>query len=116
MLDISVRLLRLLSLLQVRRDWSGADLVGRLGVTNRTVRNDIERLRILGYAVHSGTGITGSGCVAFEVLDPPELRALLRELADRYAAAACEPARDRGPAPVVAAGSDEVMTGDPSGR
>jgi biotin operon repressor len=59
MLETSVRLLRLLSLLQVRRDWSGADLAGRLGVTTRTVRNDIERLRILGYEVHSSTGITG---------------------------------------------------------
>jgi predicted DNA-binding transcriptional regulator YafY len=59
MLDTSVRLLRLLSLLQTRRDWSGADLASRLGVTTRTVRNDIERLRILGYQVHSSTGITG---------------------------------------------------------
>src|SRR3954466_15725015 len=59
MLETSVRLLRLLSLLQVRRDWSGADLAGRLGVTTRTVRNDIERLRILGYQVDSSTGITG---------------------------------------------------------
>jgi biotin operon repressor len=42
-----------------RRDWSGADLASRLGVTTRTVRNDIERLRILGYEVHSSTGITG---------------------------------------------------------
>jgi predicted DNA-binding transcriptional regulator YafY len=59
MLETSVRLFQLLSLLQVRRDWSGADLAGRLGVTTRTVRNDIERLRILGYEVHSSTGITG---------------------------------------------------------
>jgi predicted DNA-binding transcriptional regulator YafY len=59
MLETSVRLLRLLALLQVRRDWCGADLASRLGVTTRTVRNDIERLRILGYQVHSSTGITG---------------------------------------------------------
>lgn len=59
MLETSVRLLRLLSLLQSRRDWSGADLAGRLGVTTRTVRNDIERLRTLGYTVHSGPGVTG---------------------------------------------------------
>ena len=32
MLATSVRLLRLLSLLQARRDWSGAELAGRLGV------------------------------------------------------------------------------------
>jgi predicted DNA-binding transcriptional regulator YafY len=56
MLETSVRLLRLLTLLQVRRDWSGADLAARLDVTTRTVRNDIERLRHLGYQVHSTTG------------------------------------------------------------
>lgn len=59
MLDTSVRLLRLLSLLQVRRDWSGAELSRRLEVTTRTVRNDVERLRILGYEVSSSTGVTG---------------------------------------------------------
>ena len=59
MLDTSVRLLRLLSLLQVRREWSGAELAGRLDVTTRTVRNDIERLRILGYQVNSTTGVAG---------------------------------------------------------
>ncbi|GII92468.1 helix-turn-helix transcriptional regulator [Sinosporangium siamense] len=59
MLETSVRLLRLLSLLMSRRDWSGADLADRLGVTTRTVRNDIERLRILGYQVHSSTGTAG---------------------------------------------------------
>ncbi len=59
MLDTSVRLLRLLSLLQSRRDWSGAELAERLEVTTRTVRNDIERLRLLGYAVQSRTGIAG---------------------------------------------------------
>ncbi len=58
-LDTSVRLLRLLSLLQARRDWSGAELARRLEVTTRTVRNDIERLRILGYEVHSTTGVAG---------------------------------------------------------
>ncbi|MBB5874446.1 putative DNA-binding transcriptional regulator YafY [Allocatelliglobosispora scoriae] len=59
MLDTSVRLLRLLSLLLTRRDWAGPDLADQLGVTTRTVRNDIERLRILGYQVHSSTGVTG---------------------------------------------------------
>ncbi|MEV0153404.1 YafY family protein [Micromonospora sp. NPDC050686] len=59
MLDTSVRLLRLLALLQSRRNWSGAELADRLEVTSRTVRNDVERLRILGYEIHSSTGITG---------------------------------------------------------
>ncbi len=73
MLDTSVRLLRLLSLLQVRRDWSGADLAARLDVTTRTVRNDIERLRLLGYEVHSSTGITGGYRLGAGSVMPPLL-------------------------------------------
>ncbi|MFI0369696.1 helix-turn-helix transcriptional regulator [Actinomadura sp. 1N219] len=59
MLETSVRLLRLLALLQARPVWSGAELAGRLEVTTRTVRNDVERLRILGYRVESATGTSG---------------------------------------------------------
>ncbi|GAA5037999.1 putative DNA-binding transcriptional regulator YafY [Thermocatellispora tengchongensis] len=59
MLETSVRLLRLLSLLQSRPEWPGPELAERLGVTTRTVRNDIERLRILGYRIHSTTGTAG---------------------------------------------------------
>ncbi|PZG02992.1 helix-turn-helix transcriptional regulator [Nonomuraea aridisoli] len=59
MLDTSARLLRLLSLLQSRRDWPGADLAERLGIGHRTVRRDIERLRALGYPVHSTPGVAG---------------------------------------------------------
>ncbi|MBL1099837.1 helix-turn-helix transcriptional regulator [Streptomyces coffeae] len=59
MLDTSARLLRLLSLLQAHREWSGADLADRLGVTPRTVRRDIDRLRELGYPVHSAPGTAG---------------------------------------------------------
>ena len=73
MLDTSVRLLRLLTLLQVRRDWSGADLAQRLGVTTRTVRNDVERLRILGYEVRSRTGIAGGYRLAAGSALPPLL-------------------------------------------
>lgn len=73
MLDTSVRLLRLLSLLQARRDWSGADLAERLEVTTRTVRNDIERLRLLGYEVHSSTGITGGYRLGAGSVMPPLL-------------------------------------------
>ncbi|WP_443063734.1 YafY family transcriptional regulator [Streptomyces sp. NBC_00659] len=60
MLETSARLLRLLSLLQAHREWSGADLAGRLGVTARTVRRDVERLRELGYPVNASPG-TGGG-------------------------------------------------------
>lgn len=55
----SARLLRLLSLLQGRRHWSGAELAERLGVTPRTVRQDVERLRGLGYPVDSQPGVGG---------------------------------------------------------
>ena len=59
MLETSARLLRLLSLLQTQRDWSGADLAGRLGVTVRTVRRDVDKLRGLGYPVHAVPGVAG---------------------------------------------------------
>ena len=59
MLETSARLLRLLSLLQIHRDWSGADLADRLGVTPRTVRRDVDKLRSLGYPVHATTGTAG---------------------------------------------------------
>ncbi|HUR02283.1 MAG TPA: YafY family protein [Nonomuraea sp.] len=59
MLDTSARLLRLLSLLQLRRDWPSADLAERLGVAARTVRRDVERLRSLGYPVRSTPGVSG---------------------------------------------------------
>jgi predicted DNA-binding transcriptional regulator YafY len=58
-LDTSARLLALLSLLQGRRDWSGAELAERLGVGPRTVRRDVERLRRLGYPVHGARGVAG---------------------------------------------------------
>ncbi|MER5769461.1 YafY family protein [Streptomyces sp. NPDC001985] len=60
MLDTSARLLRLLSLLQAHREWSGPDLARRLGVTARTVRRDVDRLRELGYPVNATPG-TGGG-------------------------------------------------------
>ncbi len=55
----SQRLLRLLSLLQTPRDWTGAELAQRLEVSPRTVRNDVERLRALGYPVHATRGSVG---------------------------------------------------------
>jgi predicted DNA-binding transcriptional regulator YafY len=55
----SARLLRLLSLLQTRRSWTGPELADRLAVSVRTVRRDVERLRSLGYPVHAAPGIVG---------------------------------------------------------
>ena len=50
------RVLSLLGLLQQRQVWTGPELAERLGVTPRTVRRDIERLRTLGYLVHASHG------------------------------------------------------------
>ncbi len=59
MLETSARLLRLLALLQSRRDWPGADLADELSVSQRTVRRDVDRLRELGYPVNATTGTFG---------------------------------------------------------
>ncbi|MFF0613683.1 helix-turn-helix transcriptional regulator [Nocardia tengchongensis] len=59
MLETSARLLRLLSLLQSRRDWTGAELAARLDVTGRTIRKDMDRLRELGYPVEARPGVDG---------------------------------------------------------
>ena len=57
--ETSGRLLRLLSLLQNQRDWTGGELAGRLGVSTRTIRTDVERLRRLGYPVRGTRGSEG---------------------------------------------------------
>ena len=59
MLETSARLLRLLSLLQTPRVWPGAELAERLGVSARTIRRDVDRLRYLGYTVHATAGTPG---------------------------------------------------------
>jgi predicted DNA-binding transcriptional regulator YafY len=59
MLETSARLLRLLSLLQARRDWTSTELAARLGITTRTIRSDVGRLRGLGYPVHARPGVAG---------------------------------------------------------
>ena len=51
------RLLEVLSLLQARPHWSGPELADHLGVTVRTVRRDVDRLRGLGYPVLADTGV-----------------------------------------------------------
>ncbi|MFI7068283.1 helix-turn-helix transcriptional regulator [Kribbella sp. NPDC050124] len=59
MLETSSRLLSLLALLQTRPAWTGAELAERLEVTTRTIRNDIDRLRELGYPVDATRGPAG---------------------------------------------------------
>jgi predicted DNA-binding transcriptional regulator YafY len=73
MLQTSTRLLRLLSLLQARAVWSGPELADRLGVTTRTVRNDMERLRQLGYPVHATPGVGGGYRLGAGAALPPLL-------------------------------------------
>ena len=73
MRDTSARLLRLLSLLQTRRDWTGAELAARLGVTARTVRNDVDRLRELGYPVEARPGVAGGYRLGVGAALPPLL-------------------------------------------
>jgi predicted DNA-binding transcriptional regulator YafY len=69
----SSRLLTLLSLLQTRRDWSGEDLAGRLGISSRTVRRDIDRLRELGYLITTVKGPAGGYRLEAGTRMPPML-------------------------------------------
>ena len=73
MLQTSARLLRLLSLFQAQRYWSGADLSQRLEVTGRTLRRDVDRLRSLGYPVHSTSGTAGGYQLGAGATIPPLL-------------------------------------------
>lgn len=59
MADTTARVLHLLGLLQSRTLWTGEELAGRLGVTTRCVRRDVERLRELGYPVRASRGVGG---------------------------------------------------------
>jgi predicted DNA-binding transcriptional regulator YafY len=65
------RTLRLLSLLQQRRHWAGSDLADRLGVSLRTLRRDVERLRDLGYPVAAQPGVEGGYRLAPGAALPP---------------------------------------------
>jgi predicted DNA-binding transcriptional regulator YafY len=71
MADTSTRTLRLLSLLQARRYWPGAELAERLQVSPRTLRRDIDRLRELGYPVEARRGVDGGYQLAAGAALPP---------------------------------------------
>ncbi|GAA4076184.1 helix-turn-helix transcriptional regulator [Nocardioides kongjuensis] len=77
-MSTSARMLRLLSLLQTHRFWSGGDLAARLEVSDRTLRRDVERLRDLGYDVDAVRGAAGGyqlragGAMAPLLLDDDE--------------------------------------------
>ncbi|MEV7020392.1 YafY family protein [Streptomyces sp. NPDC093991] len=73
MLETSARLLRLLTLLQARHEWGGAELAERLSVSPRTVRRDIDKLRALGYPIQSIGGVGGGYQLAAGASLPPFL-------------------------------------------
>jgi predicted DNA-binding transcriptional regulator YafY len=73
MANTSSRMLRLLSLLETHRYWPGAELAGRLEVSQRTLRRDIDRLRELGYPVQAQRGVTGGYQLAAGAALPPLL-------------------------------------------
>ena len=73
MLETSARLLRLLSLLQTRPEWSGPELAERLGVSVRTVRRDVDKLRALDYPVEVDLGPTGGYRLGAGAALPPLL-------------------------------------------
>jgi predicted DNA-binding transcriptional regulator YafY len=73
MLKASARLLELLALLQVKRDWTSGELADRLGVSTRTVRTDIAKLRSLDYPVAARPGVAGGYRLSPGTTMPPLL-------------------------------------------
>jgi predicted DNA-binding transcriptional regulator YafY len=73
LLETSSRLLSLLALLQTRPAWTGTELAERLEVTTRTIRNDIDRLRELGYPVDATRGPAGHYQLGIGAKLPPLL-------------------------------------------
>ncbi|HEY3463699.1 MAG TPA: YafY family protein [Amycolatopsis sp.] len=71
MTDTPARLLGLLSLLQTPREWPGSELADRLGVSPRTIRRDIDRLRELGYPVEASRGAAGGYRLVAGTAMPP---------------------------------------------
>ena len=71
--DTTERVLRLLALLQQRPVWTGPELADRLGVTTRSVRRDVERLRALGYPVNATQGVGGGYQLGAGMALPPLL-------------------------------------------
>lgn len=85
MSDTTARVLQLLGLLQSRPVWSGPELAERLGVTTRSVRRDVERLRDLGYPVQASQGIGGGYQLGAGKALPP----LLLDSEEAVAVAVC---------------------------
>jgi predicted DNA-binding transcriptional regulator YafY len=73
MANTSVRMLRLLSLLQTHRYWPGPELAERLEISERTLRRDVDRLRELGYPVDASRGVAGGYQLQAGAAMPPLL-------------------------------------------
>lgn len=58
-MDTTQRVLSLLGLLEARTSWQAEELADRLGVTTRTIRRDVVRLRDLGYPIDGERGLDG---------------------------------------------------------
>lgn len=92
MTDPTSRALSLLSLLQARPFWQGEELAAQLGVTVRTLRRDVARLRELGYTVdadgglHGGYGLGQGGLLPPLSLDMDQAVAVTLALNDAAAA------------------------------
>ncbi len=93
------RVLRLLALLQRRPAWTALDLATELGVTDRSVRRDVERLRRLGYPVQATPGVGGGYRLGAGARLPPllldEEEAVATAVALRLVAGAASPGRVR---------------------
>jgi predicted DNA-binding transcriptional regulator YafY len=104
MADVTERTLALLSTLQTGRPFSGEELTRRLGVSPRTLRRDVDRLRGYGYPVETQPGPGGYYRLAAGrtmpplVLDDDEAVATLLALASLAAMeppAGAEPSAER---------------------
>ena len=71
MADVTERMLALLATLQSGRSFSGPELAERLGVSGRTLRRDISRLRGYGYPVRTQPGPGGHYLLAAGTTLPP---------------------------------------------
>lgn len=102
----SARLLALLSLLQTRRDWSGAVLADRLDVSLRTVRRDVDRLRELGYPIAAARGPDGG----YRLSPGTDLPPLLFDDEQAVALAVALQVAAAGPSPDLAEPAARALT------